>query len=35
MDLTEENFKQLRAQMARLEVENRYLKQQLQAVYRL
>lgn len=32
MDFTEENFKQLRAQMARLEVENHYLKQQLQAV---
>ncbi|MEA2068832.1 MAG: IS66 family transposase [Verrucomicrobiota bacterium] len=32
MDFTEENFKQLRAQMVRLEVENRYLKQQLQAV---
>jgi len=32
MDFTEKNFKQLQAQMARLEVENRYLKQQLQAV---
>lgn len=32
MDFTEKNFTQLRAQMARLEVENRYLKQQLQAV---